>query len=47
MVNGVLQASAKLTMNSTEMKKKIFFRLKACVRYFSLFLKEQYVSWLF
>ena len=21
--------------------------LKACVRYFSLFLKEQYVSWLF
>ena len=22
-------------------------KLKACVRYFSLFLKEQYVSWLF
>ena len=22
-------------------------RFKACVRYFSLFLKEQYVSWLF
>ena len=46
MVNGVLQVSAKLTMNSTKMKKNIF-RLKACVRYFSLFLKEQYVSWLF
>ena len=28
---------------------KIFLKmcLKACVRYFSLFLKEQYVSWLF
>ena len=23
------------------------FEFKACVRYFSLFLKEQYVSWLF
>ena len=25
----------------------LFYLIKACVRYFSLFLKEQYVSWLF
>ena len=37
MVNGVLQASAKLTMKSTEMKKKFFLDLKLVFAIFHYF----------
>ena len=44
---GVVQSTIFHYIEYKHYISDILENLKACVRYFSLFLKEQYVSWLF